>query len=408
MTGRLAGLIFLFAVIVAGFLFVMIVQPEVPPDQIAFETRTYSSLEGWKEDDPSGALTAFQKSCDRLLVLPDTANLGDGAISGTIQDWAGNMGDWRDACEAALEISASDADTARRYFQTWFKPVAIMNHRDQLGLFTGYYEPVLRGSLTKSDQFNVPVYPRPAGHISVELGNFKESLDGQRVVGRVEGNRLIPTESRAEIDRGALAGGPTPLLWLDSAVDAFFMHIQGSARIDLDNGETVRVGYAGTNGHVYVAIGRVLVERGAIPEDEVSAQSIKAWLAAHPDEADEVMQENASYIFFQIRDVGPVGAQGVVLTAGRSLAVDKRWIPLGVPVWIDTTAMPDRADTPQRIKRLMVAQDVGGAIKGVVRGDIYWGSGDEAGEIAGRMKEFGRYHVFLPRALLIRQSEKKK
>ncbi|HJN04868.1 MAG TPA: MltA domain-containing protein [Alphaproteobacteria bacterium] len=398
MTGRLAGLLFLLAVIVAALVTLMIVQPEPPVDRLVLEPRAYVKLDGWAEDDHAPALDAFRKSCARLLTFSDEASLGANGIAGTVADW-------RAACEAAMALNVFSADDARRFFQTWFRAVAIQNNSDDLGLFTGYYEPVLEGSRTRNTRFDVPVYPRPEGHLTVELGAFRESLAGQRLVGRLEGSRLVPVETRAEIDAGALDDGPEPLLWLDSAVDAFFMQIQGSARIDLENGTTVRVGYAGSNGHPYTAIGRVLVARGALAEDEVSAQSIRAWLEANPGEAAAVMQENESFVFFRLlEEDGPVGAQGVVLTPGRSLALDRRWLPLGVPVFVDTTV--ESGDSPARVRRLMVAQDVGGAIKGIVRGDVYWGSGDAAGEIAGRMKQFGRYFALLPRTLLERRARK--
>jgi membrane-bound lytic murein transglycosylase A len=207
---------------------------------------------------------------------------------------------------------------------------------------------------------------------------------------------LKPYETRQEIDAGRLSGRDLELLWVDDPLDAFFLHIQGSGRVRLADGETVRVGYAGQNGQPYVAIGRLLAERGALRRDEVSLQSIRDWLAAHPAEAAEVLAANPSYVFFRLLEGdGPIGAHGVALTPGRSLAVDPSFVPLGVPVWLDTT---DPLDERRPLRRLMMAQDTGGAIRGAIRGDVFWGAGEEAKARAGRMRSRGRYYLLLPRA----------
>ncbi|MEX2454364.1 MAG: MltA domain-containing protein, partial [Rhodospirillaceae bacterium] len=205
-----------------------------------------------------------------------------------------------------------------------------------------------------------------------------------------------PYHDRGGIEAGALRGRSLELAWVDSAADAFFLHIQGSGRIRLPDGSILRVGYADANGHVYTAIGRDLIARGAIPREEMSMQAIRTWLAAHPDEGIELMRSNRSFVFFrELTGPGPVGAQGVPLTPGRSLAVDRNLLPLGVPVWLDTT-LPDANGTPFR--RLMVAQDTGGAIRGAVRGDVFWGAGAEAADRAGKMKQTGRYWLLRPRS----------
>ncbi len=197
------------------------------------------------------------------------------------------------------------------------------------------------------------------------------------------------------------------VLWVDDPVDAFFLHIQGSGLVTITDGSKVRVGYAGTNGHPYFAIGRSLVARGALAQEDVSMQTIRQWLDANPQEALALMQENASYIFFRrLAGDAPVGAQGVALTPGRSLAVDTAWLPLGLPVWLDTvtTDTQEERGDPIHFRRLMIAQDTGGAIKGIVRGDVYCGTGNDAGARAGRMREAGRYYGLLPRALLERRA----
>ena len=240
----------------------------------------------------------------------------------------------------------------------------------------------------------------------VDLGRFRKQLRGQRIAGRVVDGRLQPFETRAAIEAGALADRGLELLWVDDAIEAFFLHIQGSGRVVLDNGEIERVGYAGQNGHAYFAIGRELIARGALDRDNVSLQTIRAWLTAYPEEARAVMNKNASFVFFQrIKGDGPIGAFQVVLTPGASLAVDRRFVPLGVPVWLETLipeADGENVEKPVPWRGLLVAQDTGGAIRGVVRGDIFFGAGFKAEAIAGRLKSPGRYFILLPRTVVNR------
>ncbi len=396
MTGRLAGLVFLLAVIVTGLIVVSVIDREPSEPRLDLSERSYASLEGWEDDDHSEALDAFRLSCERLLTLPDDRSLGGRGMAGTVADW-------RAACQAVEDVRADDRDAARAYFQTWFRPAAVSNQADDIGQFTGYFTPVLRGSLRHSEAYAVPIYPLPADYLKADLGDFRADLEGERIVGRIEDGRFAPAQTRAKIEAGALGDSTQPILWLADPIDAFFMHIQGSGRIRLEDGRVLHVGVEGTNGHTYVSIGRVMLARGLLEEGEVSAQSIQAWLRDNPDAAGPLMQENPRYVFFRILEAGPLGAQGVRLTPGRSLAVDPRWVGLGVPVWLDTTI--NAGGGPDRLRRLLVAQDTGGAITGVVRGDVYWGAGDDAGEVAGRMNLPGRYHVLLPRTLLQRRAQ---
>lgn len=328
---------------------------------------TFADLPGWKEDDPAPALAAFLRSCRRS---PSAA------------------------CEAAAR-----AGSARTFFESSFQPFAVSAGDDPEGLFTGYYEPQLQGSRKRSDRFRVPLYVRPPDLVTVDLGDFREELKGQRIAGRVEEGALVPYPDRKAIEGGALSGRDLELVWVDDPVDAFFLQIQGSGRVRLDDGSEMRVGYAAQNGHPYFAIGKDLVERGAMSREEVSMQSIRRWLEQNPDLAGDVMARNASYVFFEeLKGEGPLGAQGVPLTPGRSLAVDLKPWQLGTPVWLDTRAPSPREGEPDRpLRRLMIMQDTGGAIRGVVRGDVFWGHGAEAAEVAGRMKHPGRMWVLLPR-----------
>ena len=244
---------------------------------------------------------------------------------------------------------------------------------------------------------------RPPELVQVDLGSFREDLAGRRVAGKLDERRLVPFADREQLSDGVLADRGLELVWVDDPIAAFFLHIQGSGRVELADGGEMRVGYDGQNGHAYTAIGRELVAREELTIEEVSLQSIRAWLKAHPDAAAEIMNTNRSFVFFrELRGEGPVGSQGVALTPRRSLAVDRRHVPLGVPIWLDASvpaATTDAEDGP--FQSLMVAQDTGGAIRGPVRGDVFWGHGGEAEQIAGRMKHAGRIWILLPKSVAL-------
>ena len=370
------------------------VRPPAEEARLALEPATFADLPGWSQDPMAPALDAFRRSCARMAALPPEKPLGGTGFAGT-------AGDWRDACAAAQKVPAGNDAAARGYFETWFRPLAAHAQGGEGGdgLFTGYYEPLLDGSRTKSERYNVPLYGRPPDLVSVDLGTFREDLKGRRLAGRVEDGKLVPYADREEIEQGALAGRDLELVWVDDPVDAFFLQIQGSGRVRLPEGGELRVGYAAENGHSYFAIGRELVRRGALKKEEVSMQSIRRWLEENPAEAPAVLATNASYVFFQeIKGEGPLGAEGIPITPGRSLAVDRKHWPLGVPLWLDATAPAAEEGAPDRpLRRLVIAQDTGGAIRGPIRGDVFWGAGDEAAEIAGRMKHAGRLWVLVPK-----------
>ena len=365
--------------------------------QVDFKPVPYEKLEGWQNDNPLAAAVAFRRSCEKLLRRPGQSKLGKHDIYGTADDW-------RLACNAADELSESSSpEEARRFFEAWFQPFAISSDGDAEGLFTGYYEPLLEGSKSKSGAYEVPLHLPPGDLVKVDLGKFDPDLEGRSIRGRIEGQEFIPYHSRDDIDKGALARRDLELVWVDDEIEKFFLQIQGSGQVRLDDGTVIRVGYADQNGLPYRAIGRDLIEIGALTPENVSLQSIRKWLQDNPGRAREIMARNKSYIFFRENteldpEDGPLGAQNVPLTAGRSLAVDPRHVPLGSPVWLDTLAPWPSGD--RALKRLMIAQDTGGAIKGAVRGDVFWGAGDLAEGIAGHMKSKGSYFVLVPRAAL--------
>lgn len=343
--------------------------PEGEQEAAVLTPVAFSDLPGWAQDSPSEALTAFSRSCVPLR----------------------SKKVWKDVCARAGEV-AKTHEAARAFFEKEFVPHAVSGAAGEYGLFTGYYLPELRGALRRGGAFQTPIYERPKDLVTVDLGVFKQSLKGQRIVGKVQDGKLIPYDDRTAIAAGSLEGRAKPLLWTDDPAEAFFMEVQGSGIVRLKDGKKIPVGYAQANGHAYTSIGRALADRGDLARP-VTLYDIYDWLSENPEKAQQTMNVNASYIFFRLLPEGKVvGAQGVELTPERSLAVDRRHIPLGAPVFLDAV---DGYGEP--LRRLMVAQDVGGAIKGVVRGDFYWGAGEEAEDQAGSMQGQGRFFVLLPK-----------
>jgi membrane-bound lytic murein transglycosylase A len=282
-------------------------------------------------------------------------------------------------------------------------PWAIGNHGRREGLLTAYYEPELAGERHRRGRFVHPLYLAPPDRQVVDLGEFRRDLAGRKITGLVRHGRFRPYWDRAEIERGALAGRRLELVWVDDPVALFFLQIQGSGRVRMPDGTVLRVGYAGQNGHEYTAIGKVLVERGELTLGEVSLQSIRTWLRAHPERAAEVMNANRSYVFFRASSGrSPVGAQGVELTAGRSVAVDPTFLPWGLPIWLESTlpAVPELGRGQEApLARLVVGQDSGGAIRGPVRADLFLGPGEAAEQTAGRTKQPLRLWLLWPKRL---------
>ncbi len=362
------------------------------PDGMTLEKAAFEELPGWRDDTLAKALPALRRSCGKLSGYPDDKALGPNGFAGTAADWQG-------PCKAIMAVEAGDSAALREALTHHFDPLAVVGEDGAEGLFTGYYEATLEAAETRRGSYRHPLYRPPEDLIRVDLGQFQADLKGRRIVGRVADRRLVPYHTRAEIEAGRLEGRGLELLWADDPVDVFFLHVQGSGVARLPDGATQRVGYAASNGLPFTAIGRELIRRGVLEGQDMSMQAIRDWLRGHPEEADALMRLNDRYIFFRIIDgPGPIGAFGVPLTAGRSLAVDPGFLPLGAPVWLATT-YPAR-DEP--LRRLMVAQDTGSAIKGAVRGDFFWGHGESALEQAGRMKQSGRYWLFLPKKVLER------
>ena len=327
----------------------------------AIQVLSFDELPGWRDDDHAAALRVFSETLEKARAAP---------VGPVLEQ------DWRDL---AARASRTRYTNARSYFEALFTPVRIGRGA---ALLTAYYEPEIRASRRQGGPYQVPIHAPPA--------NLEPAQ---------------PHLTRASIANGALDGEGLELFWLADPIDGFFLEIQGSGRLILPDGSSARVGFAAKNGHPYYAIGRALIERGAMTLEQVSVQSIKAWLRAHPEEAQAVMNRNASYVFFRERmdlkpDAGPVGAMGVSVTAGRSLAVDPAFHPLGAPIWlVPEGGSPGEDAGPPK---LMVAQDIGGAIKGAQRADIFLGSGAEAGDLAGQYRKTGKLVTLIPNAAAAR------
>jgi membrane-bound lytic murein transglycosylase A len=315
--------------------------------------------------------------------------------------------DWLPACKAAKLVDNKSISNTRLFFQKWFVPVEFFYSKRVHGLFTGYYMPLLKGSLTKTERFNVPIYGLPKEIITSNLELFHKDFKNRRIVGRVKENTLLPFYTREEINKGAIKKFTPVLAWVDSLIDRSFLEIQGSGIIQLPNKKQIVVGYAGQNGAPYTAIAKVLIDKGVMTRDNASMQHIRRYLEAHPTEINPVLNQNKSFVFFnRLKQASALGSQGVPLTPGYSLAIDRKWVPMGVPVWLNTTRPHHDSEKQKTFQRLMVAQDTGGAIKGVVRGDVYWGAGERATSIAGKMKNPGHYWLLLPRHTLDRLKDK--
>ncbi len=354
---------------------------------------SWSDVAGWSDDDPLPAFKTFRESCKPIAA--QTKPPADIKALGT---------SLRDPCRVARESDIADTAKAREFFEQNFVPLQISRIGEDAGFVTGYYEPVVEGSRSKSDLYQVPVYRRPSNLFVRGFSQASTSLPNKGDVFRKIGRRkLVPYYDRAEIEDGAIAGRGLEVVWLKSQTDLLFIQIQGSARVRVEDGSVVRLNYEAHNGYGYTPVGRVLIDRGIVPKDQMSMQKIREYMEQDPDAAKELRRQNRSYVFFrevQLTDKDEaVGAQGVPLTAGRSIAVDKALHVYGTPFFIsgDLPIDSEKSNTPFR--RLMVAQDTGSAIVGPARADIYFGAGADAGKVAGRLKNPALFAMLLPKSL---------
>jgi membrane-bound lytic murein transglycosylase A len=345
--------------------------PKPAAEAARYEQRAFFDLPGWSSAQLEPSLRAFQGGCGKVTTL-------------------------RRVCDLATSLPRGDEAAARRFFESQFTPYALVSSETgDSGMITGYYEPIIDGSRTPSAVFRHPIYGVPADLVVVDLSAVSAETRPLRLRGRLDGRRLVPYWSRGEIDARGDAF-PAPILaWSADPVELFFLQIQGSGQVRLENGERIRVGYADQNGHPYRSLGRHLIDRGELVLEQASMQGIKSWAAANPAKLRDALNQNPSYVFFRelaASEAGPIGALNVPLHAERSLAVDRRFVPLGAPVYLATTFPLSE----EKLERLMAAHDTGGAIRGVVRADFYWGTGADAGAQAGRMRQQGRMWLLWP------------
>ena len=361
-------------------------QPVTPPPKVMpaptvgmpaplFTVSKWEMLPDWQTIDLALSQSAFLQSCRVLKNKPH----------------------WQEVCVQAEQLGVSDNATLHAFYEEWFTPYQVLNpDGSEQGMITGYYEPLLKGSRSKTPRFQYPLYAAPNDLLTIDLGGVYPQLKDLRLRGRLQGKRIVPYYNRAEIDAGAGEITGNELFWVENEIELFFLHIQGSGRIELPDGKQVKVGYADQNGHPYQSIGKRLVETGELKLEEASMQGIKGWAEKNPDKIDMLLEHNPSYVFLrELPDSlsAPLGALGVPLTNEYSIAVDRTTIPLGAPVFLATTYPNDSAP----LNRLMLAQDTGGAIKGAVRADFFWGFGESAGAQAGKMKQQGRLWVLFPK-----------
>lgn len=337
----------------------------------------FNAMPGWDRDDVREAWPAFLTSCEVMV----------------------KRAAWKEPCTVARTVDVNNAGAIRTFFEAFFVPHQVFNpDGTDNGLITGYYEPLLNGARKRGGPYQTPLHRAPEDLLTIDLGSVYPELKNMRLRGKLVGNKVVPYPARAELTQSATMTG-NELVWVDNPIDAFFLQVQGSGRVQFaDTKEVVRVAYADQNGHPYRSIGRYLVDKGELTMDQASAQGIKAWLAANPKRQQELLNANPGYVFFKEEKLtdprkGPKGALGVPLTPQRSVAVDPNFIPLGAPVFLSTTQ--PGSNTP--LQRMMLAQDTGGAIKNAVRADYFWGFGAEAGEKAGKMKQRGMLWVLLPK-----------
>ncbi len=370
---------------------VQVLTPPPPPPAALYQPRSFDDLPGWGDDKLAEALPAISKSCAQVNDDTEPQKIGERLVLAA---------DRQGAC-AAIIAAGPNTKALRIVIETAYQPYAVVGSEKAEGLFTGYYEAALRGSLNREGPYQYPLYGVPKNLINLNLKDFvaPSVLEGsdvpRTIMGRLVGQQLKPYYTREEIDLGnAIASESNVVAWIDDPVDVHVLHIQGSGQVTLPDGGVMRVGFAGHNGHAFRGLGRILIDEGALPQGTASMIAVRAWLKDNPKRAQELMIQNARYIFFRkIEGAGPIGASALALTPQRSMAVDPKFIPLGSLLWLNTTD-PDRA----LLRRLVVAQDTGAAIQGAVRGDYFWGAGEAAFAKAARMRSTGGYFLLVPRA----------
>lgn len=348
----------------------------------------FADLAGWNNDNFAEVISVFNKNCNQIM-KKSGVYLGNSAIKVKISDL-------QNKCNKFFAANIKTSNDMKKFLESEFNVYAVTDKGKAEGKFTSYYEAVIHASYHKSDKYKYPVYGKPNDLIEINLRDFGTDLPDKRLVGRVDNNKFVPYYNRRDIENKGISA--PVLVWGDDLVDIHFMQIQGSAVAKMDDGTEVRIGYADNNGYKFKGIGSILISKGYISKEDSSMPKIREWLRKNPDKAQDLMAENERFIFQKINTAdGPLGAFGIPLTAGRSLAVDTDFIPIGSVLWLNTTS-PDHHE----INKVVFAQDIGSAIKGVVRGDYFWGHGEEALKHAGRMNSSGKYFIILPKEAAVK------
>jgi len=385
---RVPALLLLMLAATAAF-----AQPPLKLADSALEPLAWSDLDGWAADDHAAALATFRASCAPLLRRPARAPPDARPIGAALVP----------VCRRAAALRNVDAVTARAFFEGNFRPLRIVKLGDSQGFLTGYYEPIVEGSRFPTGVFTVPMYRRPADLVAA-TERPGQAFPNKGVVGRrAPDGTIAPYFDRGEIEEGALDGRHLEICWLKDPIAAFSIHIQGSARVRLEDGLILRINYAAHNGFPYTPVGRILIERNLVPREEMSLERIRQWMLEHRDETKELRRKNQSFVFFRVSGLGdegePVGGEGIRLTPGRSIAVDRPLHAYGTPFFIEADLPIESAAPKTPFRRLMIGQDTGSAIVGPARADIYFGAGDEAGRVAGRVRHPGRFAMLVPREI---------
>lgn len=385
----------------------------------------FSSLPEWGKSTLKPSFLAFQKSCKSFLKQPADRSIGTRYIRLSVKSF-------QPACRAAMVLENPSEENTRSFFERWFQPMSFFQTVDIgvenkpgnaipsdskfelsdscislqktknlapfTGLFTGYYMPHLQGSLTKTATYTVPIYNLPSDLVRISLQLINPNSRGRMLVGRLDGKTVYPYYTREEINKGAIKKTASVIAWVENYLDRFILEIEGSGVISLPNAEKLYIGYAGENGAPYTAIAGILIKQGVMTKDNASMQKVERYLNDNPELLHDILNQNKSFVFFRkLQQKGALGAQAVTLSDGYSLAVDRKWIPLGLPIWLSSTRPTEYGSEILPFHRLMIAQDTGGAIRGPVRGDIYWGEGEKARSIAGKMKNPGQYWLLMPK-----------
>jgi len=360
-------------------------------DTLSLTRVGFADLPGWADDHLAEAVPSFLRSCDRLRALADDAAVGTDGHGGKARSW-------RKACAAAAKLTPGDDAAARAMFEAQFVPHIAAGTAGPTGKLTGYYVAELHASRTRHGAFQTPVLGHPDDLVMVDLAGFLNDAHGRRIWGRMNHGELVPYYTREQIRKGALARRGLELMYVDDPVDLLFAQIEGSAKATLDDGSTVWLEFAGKNGRAYKGVGGVLRGGGFLKPGEGTMQGIRAWFHANPTRYDEIADQDASYVFFTVSKLpGAIGSQRTILTARRSMAVDRAFIAMATPIWVEANApVPGKKGITALWHHLLIAQDTGAGIMGAVRGDIYWGDDADAAELGGRMGGPGKYWLLLP------------